>query len=132
MYLKFRKVLMAIWCPFYERVYLVLEPESRLQLHPPWRLCGDGVPEKGRSNNTDERHVVWVIQHVERVDRKGNGSAFDPILAQRELVREAQIKIEISRAMIGIARNSLRALSMLLEGIDWRRVERTWTPEVAV
>ena len=23
-------------------------------------------------------------------------------------------------------------LSMLLEGIDWRRVERTWTPEVAV
>lgn len=23
-------------------------------------------------------------------------------------------------------------LSMLLEGIDWRRVERTWAPEVAV
>jgi transposase len=23
-------------------------------------------------------------------------------------------------------------LSMLLEGIDWRRVERTWTPQVAV
>ena len=23
-------------------------------------------------------------------------------------------------------------LSMLLEGIDWRRPERTWTPEIAV
>ena len=28
---------------------------------------------------------------------------------------------------------SVRAqLSMLLEGIDWRRPQRTWTPEIAV
>ena len=31
-------------------------------------------------------------------------------------------RVQLSRAQ----------LSMLLEGIDWRRVERTWTPEVAV
>jgi transposase len=28
--------------------------------------------------------------------------------------------------------DSVARSSMLLEGIDWRRVERTWTPEVAV
>jgi transposase len=32
----------------------------------------------------------------------------------------------------GTVRLSPAQLSMLLEGIDWRRVERTWTPEVAV
>jgi transposase len=32
----------------------------------------------------------------------------------------------------GTVRLSRAQLSMLLEGIDWRRVERTWTPEVAV
>ena len=32
----------------------------------------------------------------------------------------------------GVVRFSRAQLSMLLEGIDWRRVEGTWTPEVAV
>ncbi|MGA7314422.1 MAG: IS66 family insertion sequence element accessory protein TnpB [Silvibacterium sp.] len=32
----------------------------------------------------------------------------------------------------GTVHLSRAQLSMLLEGIDWRRVERTWTPEVAV
>ena len=32
----------------------------------------------------------------------------------------------------GAVQLSRAQLSMLLEGIDWRRVERTWTPEVAV
>jgi transposase len=32
----------------------------------------------------------------------------------------------------GTLRLSRAQLSMLLEGIDWRRVERTWTQEVAV
>ena len=32
----------------------------------------------------------------------------------------------------GTVQLSHAQLSMLLEGIDWRRVERTWTPEVAV
>ena len=32
----------------------------------------------------------------------------------------------------GTVRLSRAQLSMLLEGIDWRRVERTWTPEIAV
>jgi transposase len=32
----------------------------------------------------------------------------------------------------GTVRLSRAQMSMLLEGIDWRRVERTWTPEVAV
>jgi transposase len=32
----------------------------------------------------------------------------------------------------GTVRLSRARLSMLLEGIDWRRVERTWTPEIAV
>lgn len=32
----------------------------------------------------------------------------------------------------GTVRLSRAQLSMLLEGIDWRRVVRTWTPEVAV
>jgi transposase len=32
----------------------------------------------------------------------------------------------------GTVQLSRAQLSMLLEGIDWRRVERTWTPEVAV
>jgi transposase len=32
----------------------------------------------------------------------------------------------------GTVRLSPAQLSMLLEGIDWRRVERTWEPEVAV
>jgi transposase len=37
-----------------------------------------------------------------------------------------------SKAESGTVRLSPAQLSMLLEGIDWRRVERTWTPEVAV
>lgn len=36
------------------------------------------------------------------------------------------------KAESGTVRLSPAQLSMLLEGIDWRRVERTWTPEVAV
>ena len=32
----------------------------------------------------------------------------------------------------GTVQLSRAQLSMLLAGIDWRRVERTWTPEVAV
>ncbi len=32
----------------------------------------------------------------------------------------------------GVVQLSRAQLSMLLEGIDWRRVEHTWTPEVAV
>ena len=36
------------------------------------------------------------------------------------------------KAESGSVRLSRAQLSMLLEGIDWRRVERTWTPEVAV
>ena len=36
------------------------------------------------------------------------------------------------KAESGTVRLSRAQLSMLLEGIDWRRVERTWTPEVAV
>ena len=32
----------------------------------------------------------------------------------------------------GTVHLSRAQLAMLLEGIDWRRVERTWTPEVAV
>lgn len=32
----------------------------------------------------------------------------------------------------GTVQLSRAQLSMLLEGIDWRRVERTWTPQVAV
>jgi transposase len=36
------------------------------------------------------------------------------------------------KADSGVVRVSRAQLSMLLEGIDWRRVERTWTPEVAV
>lgn len=36
------------------------------------------------------------------------------------------------KAESGVVRLSRAQLSMLLEGIDWRRVERTWTPEVAV
>ena len=32
----------------------------------------------------------------------------------------------------GTVQLSRAQLSMLLEGIDWRRVERTWTPELAV
>jgi len=31
----------------------------------------------------------------------------------------------------GVVRLSAAQLSMLLEGIDWRSVERTWRPEVA-
>ncbi|MFQ3596091.1 MAG: IS66 family insertion sequence element accessory protein TnpB [Acetobacteraceae bacterium] len=31
----------------------------------------------------------------------------------------------------GVVRLSAAQLSMLLEGIDWRAVERTWRPEVA-
>jgi transposase len=36
------------------------------------------------------------------------------------------------KAESGTVRLSRAQLSMLLEGIDWRRVERTWEPEVAV
>jgi transposase len=36
------------------------------------------------------------------------------------------------KADSGTVRLSRAQLSMLLEGIDWRRVERTWTPEIAV
>ena len=36
------------------------------------------------------------------------------------------------KAESGTVQLSRAQLSMLLEGIDWRRVERTWTPEVAV
>ena len=36
------------------------------------------------------------------------------------------------KAECGTVHLSRAQLSMLLEGIDWRRVERTWTPEVAV
>jgi transposase len=36
------------------------------------------------------------------------------------------------KAGSGTVRLSPAQLSMLLEGIDWRRVERTWEPEVAV
>jgi len=36
------------------------------------------------------------------------------------------------KAESGVVRLSRAQLSMLLEGIDWRRVERAWTPEVAV
>ena len=35
------------------------------------------------------------------------------------------------KAESGVVRLSRSQLSMLLEGIDWRRVERTWTSEVA-
>lgn len=36
------------------------------------------------------------------------------------------------KAESGVVHLSRAQLSMLLEGIDWRRVERTWSPEVAV
>ena len=36
------------------------------------------------------------------------------------------------RAKDGVVSLSRGQLSMLLEGIDWRRPERTWTPEIAV
>ena len=36
------------------------------------------------------------------------------------------------KAESGTVLLSRAQLSMLLEGIDWRRVERTWQPEVAV
>ena len=36
------------------------------------------------------------------------------------------------KAENGTVHLSRAQLSMLLEGIDWRRVERTWQPEVAV
>ena len=36
------------------------------------------------------------------------------------------------KAESGTVLLSRAQLSMLLEGIDWRRVERTWTPEAAV
>jgi transposase len=36
------------------------------------------------------------------------------------------------KAESGTVRLSRAQLSMLLEGIDWRRVERTWEPEIAV
>jgi transposase len=36
------------------------------------------------------------------------------------------------KAESGTVRLSHAQLSMLLQGIDWRRVERKWTPEVAV
>ena len=36
------------------------------------------------------------------------------------------------KAESGTVHLSRAQLSMLLEGIDWRRVERTWAPEVAV
>jgi transposase len=36
------------------------------------------------------------------------------------------------KADSGTVSLSRAQLSMLLEGIDWRRVERTWVPEVAV
>jgi transposase len=35
------------------------------------------------------------------------------------------------KAESGTVHLSRAQLSMLLEGIDWRRAERTWTPEVA-
>jgi transposase len=34
--------------------------------------------------------------------------------------------------MEGTVALSRAQLSMLLEGIDWRRPQRTWTPEVAI
>lgn len=36
------------------------------------------------------------------------------------------------QARDGVVSLSRAQLSMLLEGIDWRRPERTWTPEIAV
>jgi transposase len=36
------------------------------------------------------------------------------------------------KAESGTVQLSRAQLSMLLEGIDWRRVERTWEPQVAV
>jgi transposase len=36
------------------------------------------------------------------------------------------------KAQSGTVALSPAQLSMLLEGIDWRHVERTWTPEIAV
>lgn len=36
------------------------------------------------------------------------------------------------RVESGTVQLSRAQLSMLLEGIDWRRVERSWTPEVAI
>ena len=36
------------------------------------------------------------------------------------------------KARSGTVSLSRAQMSMLLEGIDWRRVERTWAPEVAV
>ena len=36
------------------------------------------------------------------------------------------------KAESGVMLLSRAQLSMLLEGIDWRRVERTWSPEIAV
>jgi transposase len=36
------------------------------------------------------------------------------------------------RATEGTVCLSRAQLSMLLEGIDWRRPQRTWTPEIAV
>ena len=36
------------------------------------------------------------------------------------------------KAESGVVHLSRAQLLMLLEGIDWRRVERTWSPEVAV
>jgi len=36
------------------------------------------------------------------------------------------------KAESGTVSLSRAQLSMLLEGIDWRRPERTWTPQIAV
>jgi transposase len=50
-------------------------------------------------------------------------------LFAKRLERGRFIWPKVDRGTVQLSRAQL---SMLLEGIDWRRVERTWTPEVAV
>ncbi len=82
-----------------------------LKHHP---FSGHVFVFRGRSGDTIK--ILWA-------DEDG------PCLFAKRLERERSVWPQAREGTVALTRAQL---SMLMEGIDWRRPERTWTPQIAV
>jgi hypothetical protein len=116
------------WMPVFPFLLLHSPQDCRCDGSPPWLRWSKRTGAERSSRAAVLRTCVrfpWQARIVKLLWWDGDGLC---LFAKRlERGRFIWPKVET-----GTVRLSRAQLSMLLEGIDWRRVERTWTPEIAV
>src|SRR5215469_7168633 len=81
------------------------EFELEIHLYSPWRLSSNRMAEERRGDYSNVSNVVYMIQHVKRIQRHRNRLGMFARLTECEVVRYIKIQIDQTRTMHRVARD---------------------------